>query len=184
MRGLDLAPRLSLVLMIPVGLGLADVGGYAQIPTAVLLAVTLVGVAWCALSIWSFSRLTVLGLPRGESSSAAWFRQVDLVLRVVAVVGFGGFGIASLAGASDLFAADFVAIKAVLFATIVVAGLRIRYAAGPFSPALRSVVDQGETEEELRVMDAAMRRVYPAVLYIWVMLGIMTVIAVYRPSLA
>lgn len=183
MRGLDLAPRLSLVLMMPVGLGLADVAGYATVPTLVLLPVTVVTLAWTALSVWSFCRLTVLGTPR-PGPSTGWFRQLDLVLRLSAIAGFGGFGVASLVGASEVFAADFVAIKAVMFATLVLAGLRIRLAAAPFSPALRAVVETGESEDQLAVMDAAMRRVYPAVLYIWGGLVVMTFVAVYRPSLS
>ncbi|MFA9432027.1 hypothetical protein [Egicoccus sp. AB-alg2] len=183
MRGLDLAPRLSLVLMIPVGLGLADVGGYAQVPTWVLAPVTIIGIAWAGLSVWSFRRLAVLGSPDPGRAPAGWFRKLDLWLRLVAVAGFMGFGAASLVGASDVFPADFVAIKAVMFGTLILAGLRIRSAAAPFTPALRSVVEEGEAEEQLVVMDQAMRRVYPAVLYIWGGLVVMTFVAVFRPTL-
>ncbi len=184
MRGLDLAPRLSLVLMMPVGLGLASVGGYGAVSDGVVLAVTVVALAWVAGSLWSYQRVTVMGVPRRDDATAAlWFRRTDLMLRLVAAAGFAGFGVASLAGATDAFAADFVAIKAILFASMVLAGLRIRTAAGPFTPALRQVVEEGEQEEQLLVMDAAMRRVYPAVLYIWGTLVVMTVIAVVRPSL-
>src|SRR5690606_40624309 len=108
----------------------------------VLASVTVVVLVWTGLSVWSFRRLTVLGTPR-RGPSTAWFRQLDLVLRLAAAVGFAGFGIASLVGASDVFAADFVAIKAVLFATLVLAGLRLRLAAAPVRPALRAVVDTG-----------------------------------------
>lgn len=185
MRGLDLAPRISLVLMMPVALGLADVTGYASIPAWLLVTVSLVALGWAGAMIWSFRRVTVLGTPlRDDEAAASAFRRIDLVLRVIAIAGFGIAGAGSLVGGAEVFATDFIALKSVIFATTVLAGLVIRKGAGPFTPALRSVVEDGETEDALRVMDSAMRRVYPAVLYIWGSLVVMVVIAVTRPTLS
>lgn len=183
MRGLDLAPRLSLVLTMPVVLGLADAAGYATISTGVLIAVSAIAVAWAMAMVWSYQRVSVLGVPhRDDLAAAAVFRQADLVLRIAAIVGFGGIGLGSLTGVWEVLSADFLGIKSLLFASTVLAGLVIRRNAGPFTPALRTVVEHGETAEAMAVMDTAMRRVYPAVLYIWVSLMVLTAIAVIRPG--
>ena len=183
MRGLDLAPRLSLVLTMPVALGLADATGLATIPTAALSAVTVLSLLWVAGMVWAFRRVDVLGRPtRQDARAAAIFTRADLALRIAAIIGFGGAGFLSLVGTSEIFRADFVALKALLFASTVTAGLRIRSSARPFGPALRTVVTQGEDEAQLRIMDASMRRVYPAVLYIWGSLVVMTMLGVLRPT--
>lgn len=184
MRGLDLAPRLSVVLTVPVALALADVSGVAEIPTPVVVATSLVAAAWLAAMIWSYQRVTVLGVARRDDAHLAGaFVRVDLALRVLVTVGFGGAGLGSLLGVLDTFTSPVVAWKALLFATTIVAGLTIRRAARPFTPALRQVVEHGEDPTSMATMDRAMRRVYPAVLYIWGSLVVMAALAFLRPHL-
>lgn len=182
MRGLDLAPRLSMVLTIPVGLGLAHAGGLVAVPaaTATLGAVTAIALAWCAAMVWAYRRVDVLGRPRG-APPGRWFPRTDLALRLAALAFFTTTAVHSLLSGGGVWAAPYLAWKALLFATTIAAGLVIRSAARPFTPALRRVVEDGPSAADLAAMDRAMRAVYPAVLYIWGCLVVITVIAVANP---
>jgi hypothetical protein len=181
MRGLDLAPRLSLVLMIAVGpamarsYGLGATGGSATW----LWVLTAVVVVWAAGIVWSYGRLDPLGRPK-RPDDGAWARRFaagDLALRVLAATFFVATGVHSLLG-DGLWAAPRIAWKSALFGAAIAAGLWIRVAARPFSPALRSVVEQGESESSLQEMDRAMHRTYPAVLTIWTLVAIIAMIGI------
>jgi hypothetical protein len=184
MRGLDLAPRLSLVLMIAVAPAMARVFGLGAtgVPAEVLWLAGALVAAWCAAVIWSYQRVDPLGRPKhpGGAGAMARFRQTDLVLRLGAVAFFAGTGIHSLVD-DGLWQAGHIAWKAILFAAAIAAGLWIRVAARPFGPALRSVVEDGETPAALAQMDRAMRRCYPAVLTVWSLVTLMAVIGIANP---
>lgn len=183
MRGLDLAPRLSVVLTIPVGLGLADSVGVLSAPAWLLTAVTAVAAVWCGGILWAYRRVDPLGRPRTASPArrGTWFARADLVLRVSAIATFGATAAHSLLSGGGVWAEGYIAWKALLFATTIAAGLVIRSAARPFTPALRRVVLDGPSEGDLAVMDRSMHAVYPAVLYIWTTLVVITAIAIANP---
>ena len=183
MRGLDLAPRLSLMATPLVGTSLASTVGFIDIPGWVIPLLTVVTVTWLAGGVWSYRRLDEVGRPRHDDASRArLFARVDLSLRVVIIAFFGLTGAVGIATGGGFWGANFLAIKSLLFAITVVAGLWIRKAAKPFTPALWAVLDEGESEEQLRTMDAAMRAVYPGVLTIWIALVIMVFVATVRPG--
>jgi hypothetical protein len=183
MRSLDLAPRVSVVLTIPVALGLAQAAGFASVPAWILLAVATVAVLWAGGLVWLFARTDTLGHPRFDDARAAGaFAKVDLGLRLAALGFFAATGVHSLVSPDGLWQATFLSWKALLFAVTIAAGVRIRYAARPFGVALREIVERGESEAALQRMDGAMAGVYPMVLTIWGSLVMMTVLAVVRPA--
>ena len=182
MRGLDLAPRLSLVLMIPIVVTLAHATntGALGLPDALLWAIGAGGLLWAALLVWNFAQADALGtITRPDRRQLVRaIARVDTGLRMCAAAGFLTTGVWSIVSDGP-WQVWTVAWKSTIFGLVVLAGLWIRFAGKAFGPALRTVVADGETEDQLRRMDIAMRRVYPAVVGIWVALLVMAGIAVF-----
>ena len=179
MRWLDLAPRLSLILMVPVSVGLARSSGWGLTGTEewVIWIVFIGGVAWAAGSVWAF-RATG---PTGRSARGpAMFGRLDGGLRAVASGFFLLTGIWSLAGDGP-WNVSWLAWKAILFGLIIAFGLWIRVAARRYHPALHDLLENGESPERLARLNRDIRGVYPPVLAIWSMLIVMVVLAVVRP---
>lgn len=181
MTTLDLAPRVSLILMIPVSLALAYASGwgFAGWSTTVLVPLlwltTAVGLAWAAFTVWAFLRRR-----DGSTGSLLLFDRFDWTARAVTSVAFLALGVASLAGHGP-FPALWLAWKSTLFGFIVAAGLWIRLAARRYRPHLESLLEHGETEERLARVNASIRGVYPPVLVVWSGLVVMVVLAVAKP---
>lgn len=181
MRGLDLAPRVSLVLMIAVAPAMARAYGLGAttVSPGWLWAVTGITLLWVLAIVWAYQRVDPLGRPKrdDDSRTATLFSRTDLTLRVAAIAFFLATGVHSLVF-SGIWSARHIAWKAALFGAAIAAGLWIRVAARPFGPALRDVVEHGESEAALARMDAAMHRAYPAVLTIWTLVAVMAVLGI------
>lgn len=179
---LDLAPRISLILMIPSGLGLAYVSGFGfagfdrTITASVLWLVTAGAIAWVVATVWAFRARQADPAPRG----VAGFDRVDWWSRAIASLAFLAMGISSLLGYGP-FPARWLAWKVLLFGLIVAAGLWIRLAARRYRPALAQLLEHGESPERLAAVNRTIRGVYPAVLSVWTGLIIIVVLAVVRP---
>lgn len=177
MLSLDLAPRVSLILMIPVALGLSRVTGWglAGVPAPLFWSVGLLGAAWAGFSVVSVRR-SGLAAP----SWVAAFSVADRALRAVASVFFLVTGVWSLVGPGP-WNGVWVAWKAALFGVIIALGLWIRRAAGRYRPALSELLEKGESPERLAAVNRRIRGVYPPVLAVWVLLVVMVILAVARP---
>ena len=173
MRALDLAPRISLLLMIPVALTLARLSGWglSNVPAWVFWLIAVVFVAMAVASVGQF--MTAEWIP-------TWFGRADWWLRVLASAGFLVLGLASLTG-SDWLSANWLAWKALLFGVLIALGLRIRTEVGTYAPHMDRLIQDGETPEVLADVATAIRRVYVLVVGVWSGLVIMIFIAVLRP---
>jgi hypothetical protein len=179
MRNLDMAPRISLILTIPVALLLTRATGWGMTDVSErwLWVVAAAAIVWAGFSVVSF-RATG---PTGSSPPwAATFAKLDWGLRAAASAFFVVTGIASLTG-SGIWGANWVAWKATLFGAIIAMGLWIRVAAKAYQPALAELFDEGETPERLAAVNRKIRGVYPPVLLIWSSLIVMVILAMYRP---
>ncbi len=182
MTSLDLAPRLSLILMIPVALGLARVSGFGfgtadpTLIAALLWAVTILALVWVAASVWAFRRRQEE--PTDERLDS--FNRSDISLRILASVAFVVMGVTSLS-VQVPFAPTWLALKALLFGVVIAAGLWIRVAAARYRPALTELLELGETPERLAAVNSSIPGVYPAVLFVWGALVVMVILAVARP---
>ena len=179
MRNLDLAPRISLILTIPVALLLTRSTGWGltDVSEGLLWVVAVAAIFWAGSSVVSF-RATG---PTGSSPAwAAKFARLDWGLRAAASAFFVVTGMASLTG-TGIWGASWVAWKATLFGAIVAMGLWIRVAAKAYHPALAELLKEGESPERLAAVNQKIRGVYPPVLLIWSSLIVMVVLAIYRP---
>lgn len=179
---LDLAPRLSLILMAPVALGLVYLTrfGFSQYDDSVMVpilwAFALVTILWAAATVSVFFK-------RQADPSAQFvtnFDRFDWAARVVVASGFFILGVWSLTGDGPL-ATDWLSWKATLFGLIVFAGLWIRVAARKYRPALLELLERGESPERLARVNQTIRGVYPAVLCVWAGVVAMVFISIIRP---
>ncbi len=161
MGWIDMIPRYSLVLILPLGLTLAVQGGWWQAPEWTVPAAFLLALLWLAL-VLSVTRLA--GTPRG-----AILKRIDYAIRVAVIVVFAGAGTAGLAGAGPIDQ-PWLAAKALLFGLAVASGLAIRILAAPFGPAFARIQAEGSTPALERDLSAAMGRAKPMVVVIWVLL--------------
>jgi|SRR5690625_1657684 len=182
MRALDLAPRLSLILMIPVATSLAYTTGKGLdgAPEAMFPVLAGLAVLWVLASLWVFKSL---GLMSHETDTRVCARvrvvgNIDLSLRAVFSAIFIAFGVAYMFG-SGPWHVQTIAWKSTLFGIVIACGIWIRIGGKDFGPALAMVLHENAGESALIRMDRAMYRVYPAIIWIWVSLLVMAAIPIF-----
>ncbi len=165
-------PATASILMLPVGLQLAA-GVDASPVTGVWMILVWIGAfAWLGLAHSSTKRR---GTPLGKRLA-----NIDLAVRVALIAVLGIAAVASFAG-GDPFGDNWVALKVLLYAYILVCGLGIRFSFAPFGPAFRRLMAEGSTPE----IEAAIRRpvaiVKPWVFALWGGLVVMALIGIAQP---
>lgn len=165
-------PATASILMLPVGLQLAAGVDASPITGAWLILVWAGAFAWLGLAHSSAKRR---GTPLGKRLANA-----DLAVRVVLIAVLGIAAVASFVG-GEPFRNNWVALKVLLYAYILVCGLGIRFSFAPFGPAFRRLMAEGSTPE----IEAAIRRpvliVKPWVLALWGGLVVMALIGIAQP---
>jgi hypothetical protein len=166
---IDLIPRLCFAVMLPVGLQVTASGGYAVIPSAVLLA------SWGFALVW-ITLLIAMGRAEG-SPRAAVLARANLALQLLALLVIGYFGITAWLGLGPL-PGGWYAAKIILFALIFATSIGIDLAFRPVAPAFIRLAQHGsapDTEATITgAIDAAIRWVLAlyALLIIIAFLGI------------
>ena len=160
-NNVDMAPKTCLILTLPTGLTLAAAKGWLGLSTGFLTTV------WMASAVWLFLvwRIHLKHLP-----ATAVARRVDMAVRwalVIALLLIGGAGVLGLVPELHLF----IALKLLLLATAMLAGLMVRRALGPLFTAVREMAANGPSPEG----DAAMRHIIlrrskPTVVFIWIVI--------------
>lgn len=114
---IDMAPRTCLVLMVPVALTL---GSYWGLPlsNAMLTLAWVFGFAWTWL-VWQ------VHFEHGSDLGKLYWK-IDLGIRILATIGFVGYGVWCLAGLGDL-PAGWIALKMVLFGLTTLCGVIVRF---------------------------------------------------------
>ena len=162
---IDFVPRICFALMFPVGLFLAESGGWVDPPTWLVAAVWLVAAGWIAF-------LFALGHAEG-TPRAATLNRVHLGFQGVMFVVFGYIGIASLAGHGP-FPEGWLGLKVLLFAGIFGAGIGIDYAFRPIVPAFVRLATEGSKPD---IEAAISRSVDGAIRYVLTLYALLVVIA-------
>jgi len=168
----DQFPRYTLVATLPFGLTLALASGRWLAPPWALPAIWVASLAWLAL-VWAMLRPAM-------ARHLATLRRVDLTVRIAIIIVLLGYGLQGLAGAGPITEA-WVALKAVLFALIIVCGLMIRFSAAPFRPAFARMQAAGSTPELEAVISGALMRTRRYVVLIWALLVVAAWVAIARP---
>lgn len=168
----DLGPRLALVLMLPLGLTLADQMGVATLSSWVVPAAWGIAIVWLGL---------VAAVELGEGRS--WrepLRRIDFGIRSLVALATLIYGVLSLTG-SGPFVAGWLAWKVTLFGAIISSGIAIRLSLTRFSAAFGAIVTQGSTPEREQALRSALAVTYPFVGSIWLMVLVAGLLGTAKP---
>ncbi len=170
---LDMAPRYALLLTLPVGLQLARGVELSAIGGAWLLLVWLGAAAWIALAT---------NVHRREGTDAGRrLANIDLALRIALIAGLAIAAIYSFATAAP-FAANWLALKALLFALAVAMGVGIRVTFAPFGQAFGRLMAEGSSPEIEAQMSRSLARAKPFVLALWIVIAAAAFIGISQPG--
>lgn len=169
---IDMAPRTSHVMMLPIGFSLAAAAGISPITGAWLVLVWVIGLAWLALT-WYIRLKTGTVTGRTAERFDVWFRAILVVVLIVT-------GAVSLI-ADAPFSENWLALKIGLFGIIVASGAGIRLTLKSFGPAFAQLVSDGPTPEVNDTLRSAMRRSYPFVFTIWTLVALLALLGIAKP---
>ncbi|MEO7385478.1 MAG: hypothetical protein ABIX37_00935 [Gammaproteobacteria bacterium] len=166
---IDVAPRVSLVLMLPVGFSLALAWG-APLPAGALPALWILAAAWIGVLLW-------VHFAHGHPATGAVLRA-DLAFRTLVLAGMLALGIRGLAPGSAVPA--WLAVKFLLFAAIIGDGVVLRWISGQWRPAIerQAAGEIARAEEMLRVRR---QKAIVAALTMWLLVGTAAFIGTVKP---
>lgn len=156
MLACDMGPKLSMPLILPLGLQMAAMSGWMAIPTAVLAAI------W-ALCLYWFGVVLVLYLNEGKPFTARLSR-LDFWFRIAFAGALAAWAVATLLG--DI-SPGWLGWKLLLFTAMVACGVMIRLNLAPFVPAFGDLMANGPSEENNSAMERSIGRCRPWVWCIW-----------------
>ena len=166
---IDVAPRMALVLMLPVGFSLALAWG-APLPATALPVLWLAAAIWIGVLLW-------VHFAHGHPAVGAVLRA-DLALRVLILAGMLVLGVRGLSADSSV--PGWLAVKFLLFAAIIGDGIALRWISGQWRPAIQRL-EAGDLvlgEELLRVRR---RKAIVAALFMWLLVGGAAFIGTLKP---
>jgi hypothetical protein len=171
LRAVDMAPRTALILALPTGVSLAWAKSWVMLPPAVLVAIWGLSLAWVALA-WTIHL-------RHEAGSTALGRA-DIVVRwlVLSVLFLLGIlGCARLIGLPL-----FIALKMLVLAACIGAGLLVRRQLVPLFPAVRDMLSGGAAAATDAVIAGVIARTRPTVIVLWLMLLVAAALGIAKPT--
>jgi len=155
---LDMAPRISMTLMLALGIHLSYRIGYLLVPAWVIYASYLICLGWMSL---------VLYLHYGEKTQLQiMLRRFDFGFRLVLIAGLSTYAAISLSGPSGV-SADFIAWKLLIFATIIACSLMVRMKLQPFGPAYANLQAGKVSQADEDAIDHSITVTRPWMLVIW-----------------
>jgi hypothetical protein len=170
---IDGFPRAVSIFMLPVGIQLADGLGLSPVSGGMLWLPWIAALIWFAIAYSANARRTT---PRGKQLA-----KLDLAIRAALVLGLGVFSIATFVSGGP-FGANWLALKVLCFALILICGIGIRLTFIPFGPAFGRLMAEGSTPEVEATLKRAVDRVVPFVLALWFLLGVAALIGISQPD--
>ncbi|WP_298308652.1 hypothetical protein [uncultured Erythrobacter sp.] len=135
---IDMVPRSSWALMVPLSLSVVDIGNWWDVPALLLWGAWFVGLFWLWL-VWDSHR-------HDQTPRAARNRRIEGWLRWLIGAFYLWLGGQSLWLDAPL-APDWLALKALLFGLIFVAAIMIDVTFKPVGAQLTAVLEQGSSDE-------------------------------------
>lgn len=158
MLACDQGPKLSMPLILPVGVQMASISGLMPLPVWALV------VMWLLAALW-LGNVLVLYFSEDKAFTAR-LSSFDLVFRLVVVAGLVIFAVLGLLDRAPV-QADWLAWKILVFSALVSCGIAIRICLKPFGPAFAKLVAEGACDEVNDAMANAVARCRPFVWAIW-----------------
>ena len=180
MHGVDIAPRVSLVLILPSGITLMAWGPLGDdffVHGWLLALVWVAGLAWLTVSLIDYRG--------GDTPIARFSQKADLLVRYSLSVVLVGIGLYTIF-ATDPFGVDtnprWLGAKVAAYALCIFCGVMIRRQLLPFGPAFGRLVTSGSTPEVERDILGSIRRCEPWVYAIWSLVLLAAALGVIKPG--
>lgn len=158
---LDLIPRICLVLILPVGLSLANtLFGFLTQPQLLTIWVACLG--WLTLTVTLY-----------RAEGAPWTHlagRIDLGIRFAVVGAMIYLAVQAFSGGGVLPQATWLGIKLLAFAACIACGIAIRLVFRPFGPALAAVMAEKDDGQGQATMQRCLSLARPFVVCIWIAL--------------
>lgn len=161
MHFLDLIPRICLVLILPIGLSLANTF-FNFLGEPQLIAIWVACLCWLVLTVKLYN-----------ANGAPWSRmgaRIDLGIRVVVVLIMIYLAFQAFSGTGAIAQAPWLGVKLLAFAACIACGIAIRLVFRPFGPALAAVMAGNDDGQGLATMQRCLAIARPFVVGIWIAL--------------
>ena len=168
----DLFPRISFAMILPVGLHLVTLTGIYAITSVMQLIAWLVALAWVVLILVSYVR--------EGSELAAKLGQLQNAFLTIAGLFFIGLGLLSLLNAEP-FAQGWFALKMLLFGCVFFAALAIDYCFRPMFAPFMAIGAEGSTPEREAAVTQAINRTLVSVITLYVLIAAIAFLGTTKP---
>lgn len=158
MLACDQGPKMSMPLILPLGIHMASISGLMPLPLWALV------IMWLLAAVW-LGNVLVLYFNEGKAFTAK-LSQFDLYFRIVVVTGLVIYAVMGLLDSAPI-KADWLSWKLIIFAALVGCGIAIRINLKPFVPAFVKLMTEGPSDEVNNTMAASVGRCRPFVWAIW-----------------
>jgi hypothetical protein len=167
---IDLAPRIALVAMLPVGFQLSLEWG-APVATAWLPAI------WIAATLWIAALISIHFVPRAAMVSR--LSKVDLILRYLLMVVLAVTGVRIMLGAAGDVPA-WLGAKLLVFVLILIVGVRLRRVAAQWYPAMERFA-AGDEAGGQTLLNARRSKAKITALIMWALVAVAAVLGAIKP---
>ena len=155
---LDQFPRVSMALMLPLGVHLAAKLGFLLAPAWLVPATWALGLAWAAM--------VLLLHFKGHGGKLGWLTTFDFRFRVAVVLILLAVAAAAITGTLPQVTA-WSGYKLGIFGALVACGLAVRIRLKPFGPAFAQLVQGQPSNEDNETIRRSIGGVRPFVVAIW-----------------
>ncbi|MDB5365159.1 MAG: hypothetical protein JWM77_1086 [Rhodospirillales bacterium] len=170
---LDQAPRICLVLVLPVGVTLGARAGYLNLDPS------LVALVWVFAAIWLWMVLVLA--TKARTPLGRRVAKIDLAVRVLVIAALLAVSLSSFAGDGPATGVNWLAAKLLLYALLIVNGLMIRWTFRPFGPAFAALIQNGSSPATEATLARTVHRVRPVVLTLWFLLLVEAYLGLAKP---
>jgi hypothetical protein len=170
---IDLLPRISFTLLLPVGVQLAAYYGAWPFHAAFVPAVWVFAIAWMILNVAGYLRA---GTPIGDRIRG-WDQYIRLVLAPVLIAA----GLWS-AIAGQPIAPLFIALKVMVFGCMIIVGLILRAIMKNWAIGFRRLATEGPSAAVDAIFQDSLARARYIAYFMWSLSGVMAVLGVTKPA--
>ncbi len=167
---IDLAPRIALVAMLPVGFQLSLEWGAP-------VAATWLPAIWIAATLWIAALISIHFVPRAAMVSR--LSKVDLILRYLLMVALAVAGGRIMLGAAGDVPA-WLGAKLLVFVLILIVGVRLRRVAAQWYPAMQRFA-AGDEAGGQTLLNARRSKAKITALIMWALVAVAAVLGAIKP---
>ncbi|PPR79750.1 MAG: hypothetical protein CFH01_00241 [Alphaproteobacteria bacterium MarineAlpha2_Bin1] len=169
---IDMAPKTTMVLMIPIGFSLVAINNLWIFPNWIIIFFWIFGIAWLIL-VW------FLHLTKNAEKKAPW-TKFDLILRYCLCSVLVIISVTSFFNNYPLLE-NWLALKVLLFALTIFCGIMIRISAKPYILAFGKMTLEGSSPEIEKVITESAAKARRWVKAIWFLISIAAFIGIWKP---